>query len=419
MLQPNKTKAVIPVLKQRSSEVKESLSRTDMQMKYSMRQRKDTPEEIAAAREKNIKESNEARKTSWTKDNWRQKLATETQATGDKLRVSSKPNFFDDNLNPAAMIGDMASNLGSTPLRAKQEKSNMPYLSAVAAPLVTGAVGGIGVKSTKGFVNNIINPLAGSENLFTKGRSAVKRGLKDKEFLFDKEVLNSMDPKNANIIKSKYGEFTPEELKMLSPVDMQSQLVAPPKKTYRKVFDPTHGYGEFKKEILKKTNTPITSTRIAKQKALELSPSVFTHESRMNVGMSTLTNKSDALNIYGIKEYKGAEYYPYTPNNINNFHNTETWLHHFKVNADSKILDSGKFNQFNESANKAGWTQAQKSEHLKKLGYDGIKKWDDSPEIQFLSPEKNLTLYKTKRISPSDTNRHSSGGKLNINTKKQ
>lgn len=226
---------------------------------------------------------------------------------------------------------------------------------------------------------------------------------------FDKIALQSMSPKNAQIIKSKYGEFTPQQLEMLKPVDLQSNLISPPKKTYRKVFDPTTGFGEFKKDILRKTDTPITSTKIAKQKALELSPDVFTHDSRMNVGMSTLTNKSDALNIYGIKEYKGAEYYPYTSNNINNFHNTETWLHHYKVNPDSKILNSEEYAAFNNNANKDSWTQIEKADYLKKLGYSGIKKWDNSPEIQFLNPQESLSLQKTKRISPNDMNRHQQG----------
>ena len=49
---------------------------------------------------------------------WRQNLADKTGAIGDKLRVSNKPNFFDDNINPAAMVGNMASSIGKAPKEA-------------------------------------------------------------------------------------------------------------------------------------------------------------------------------------------------------------------------------------------------------------------------------------------------------------
>jgi len=127
--------------------------------------RNKTDKEIAQERESKIQASVEAQKAPYTKENWRQQLAAETAATGDKLRVSLEPNFFDDYINPAAMIGNMASNLGQAPLQAQQTDSVMPYATAIGAPLAVGALAGIGAKTTGQFANNIVNPLAGTGDL--------------------------------------------------------------------------------------------------------------------------------------------------------------------------------------------------------------------------------------------------------------
>ena len=95
--------------------------------------------------------------------NWRQALATQTQSTGDKFRIfPNEDSFVDNYLNPGVMIGDMASNLGQAPLRAQQNDSYMPYVTSVGAPLVGGAFAGYGTQGTKQFVNNLVNPLAGT-----------------------------------------------------------------------------------------------------------------------------------------------------------------------------------------------------------------------------------------------------------------
>lgn len=127
--------------------------------------RNKTDDEIAQERKIKIQSSIDAQKFPYTKNNWRKQLAAETAATGDKLRVSNKPNVFDDYLNPAAMIGSMVSNLGQAPLQAQQSDSVMPYVTAIGAPLAVGALAGIGAKTTGQFANNIVNPLAGTKDL--------------------------------------------------------------------------------------------------------------------------------------------------------------------------------------------------------------------------------------------------------------
>jgi hypothetical protein len=115
---------------------------------------------ILADRKNRINKSVAAQKKSFTKDNWRQQLADETQATGDKLRIfpEDPDSFIDEWLNPGVMIGNMATDLGSAPLRAQQENSYMPYVTSIGVPLLTGGLEGIGAKTTGQFVSNIANP---------------------------------------------------------------------------------------------------------------------------------------------------------------------------------------------------------------------------------------------------------------------
>jgi hypothetical protein len=116
---------------------------------------------IVQDRKDRLNKSAASQKKSFTKDNWRQQLADETQATGDKFRMfpDEPNNFVDEWLNPGVMIGNMASDLGSAPLRAQQEDSYMPYVTSIGVPLLTGGIEGIGAKSNTQFINNLINPL--------------------------------------------------------------------------------------------------------------------------------------------------------------------------------------------------------------------------------------------------------------------
>jgi hypothetical protein len=97
-------------------------------------------------------------------------LAEETGAIGDKLRLfPNDPNsFIDEYLNPGVMIGDMASGLGSLPEDVKKGRIGKAALS-VAAPLSVGALGGLGrAKTNAQFLNEVLNPIAGSSELISK-----------------------------------------------------------------------------------------------------------------------------------------------------------------------------------------------------------------------------------------------------------
>jgi len=133
--------------------------------KTSVAARNKTNKEIAQERQARIDAQTQANAQPFDWSNFRQSLSDRSQATGDALRVYNEPNFFDDYLNAASMIGSMADNLGQAPLRAQQEDSYMPYLTAIGMPLTIGAVAGIGANSTGQFVNNLTNPLAGTGDL--------------------------------------------------------------------------------------------------------------------------------------------------------------------------------------------------------------------------------------------------------------
>lgn len=139
----------------------------NLQIKTKHNAEKIKQQEIAD-RKARIADSMAAQKESYTTDNWRDLLARETQAIGDKLRISEEPNLFDDYLNPAVMVGSMASNLGQAPLQAQQSDSYIPYVTSIGTPLVTGAIGGVGAPTTKQFVNNLANPLAGTGEIVDK-----------------------------------------------------------------------------------------------------------------------------------------------------------------------------------------------------------------------------------------------------------
>jgi len=93
-------------------------------------------------------------------------LAEETGAIADKLRLfpNDPDSFIDEYVNPGVMVGNMASRLGRVPLDVQEGNYGQAALS-VLTPLATGALAGIGAKSTGQFANNLFNPLAGIENL--------------------------------------------------------------------------------------------------------------------------------------------------------------------------------------------------------------------------------------------------------------
>jgi hypothetical protein len=178
----------------------------------------DARKQEVADRKARIADSIEAQKESIIGNpNWREVLARQTQATGDKFRVSDEPNFFDDYINPGVWIGDMASDLGQAPYVAKEMDSNLPYALAIGAPLLTGALEGIGGKSTKDFITNIISPVPFTGSMINKGLDKVKKTAKN----IKKATPKSLPKKN---IKPTTDVPIPEQ-KGINPLAVADNLV--------------------------------------------------------------------------------------------------------------------------------------------------------------------------------------------------
>jgi len=84
-----------------------------------------------------------------------------------KYRFSNEDNFFDDYINPLNMVGGMAGGLAQTPELINQGEYGNAALN-VGLPLTVGALAGIGTQNAGQFVNNLVNPLAGTGNLFKR-----------------------------------------------------------------------------------------------------------------------------------------------------------------------------------------------------------------------------------------------------------
>ena len=135
--------------------------------------------------------------------NWKEVLARESQAIGDKFRLFPEEDSFIDNwLNPGVMIGNMASNLGQAPYQAEQTDSYMPYVTAIGTPLTVGALGGIGAKSNAQFLNNLTNPLAGTKDVFNNIRSP-KNILVDEQYMGNNAMLSALDDVKSTTLPSK------------------------------------------------------------------------------------------------------------------------------------------------------------------------------------------------------------------------
>jgi len=99
-------------------------------------------------------------------------LAKQSATTGDKLSLQmmfgdpyNSPRVYEalgalDFINPGVMLGDMATGLGALPYNIQEGNYGSAALGLVA-PLATGALASIGVKSPRGFINNLVNPFAG------------------------------------------------------------------------------------------------------------------------------------------------------------------------------------------------------------------------------------------------------------------
>lgn len=131
------------------------------------------------------------------------KLAQSVEGTPERFRIfPNAENNIENYINPLMWIGDMAKGLGNVPKDIKEE-NYLKAVSSVASPLLGGALGGLGAKTTGQFVKNTFLPLGGLEkNIVRGGKNLVVDGLAGKLSKADKvidatkvgsKVLNKID----------------------------------------------------------------------------------------------------------------------------------------------------------------------------------------------------------------------------------
>jgi hypothetical protein len=92
-----------------------------------------------------------------------------TPATNEQLRNEFRAfpndpnNFFDEYLNPAQMIGNLAASIGDN-FTGEGPIDPWKLATDIVTPAFVGMTAGIGAQNTGQFANNLINPLAGMRN---------------------------------------------------------------------------------------------------------------------------------------------------------------------------------------------------------------------------------------------------------------
>lgn len=72
----------------------------------------------------------------------REKMYVSGKALEQRGRMyEDEESFLDEYINPLNLIGTMAGGLGTAPYEARESDSNLPYLTAIGAPLMVGAMG--------------------------------------------------------------------------------------------------------------------------------------------------------------------------------------------------------------------------------------------------------------------------------------
>ena len=139
---------------------------------------------------------------------FREKRYVEGVALENRGRIFPNEESLIDDLNPLNWIASMAGNMSKAPYEAKQQDSYIPYLTSVGTPLAVGALGSIGAKTTGQFVNNVINPFAGTGDLVNNlGNKYLPNAYKYNPWAFkpNPEAYYHRSPNLENIINKETG----------------------------------------------------------------------------------------------------------------------------------------------------------------------------------------------------------------------
>jgi hypothetical protein len=132
-----------------------------------------------------------------SKNQTRQNWEDSTAGLESKFRVSDEPNFFDDWINPASWVGRMAANLGAAPNQIVQQDSMMPLISAIAEPVVSGAIGPIVGPYISKAVKPIKKAVAKGVLPILEGAQSINNKVNNKVF----DLISSYRANNKNIMQ--------------------------------------------------------------------------------------------------------------------------------------------------------------------------------------------------------------------------
>lgn len=141
-----------------------------------------------------------------------QDMADETGAIGDKISLQNLPyvgKYIPDFLDATGMIGNMASGLGRIPLNLEKGNYGQAALD-VAIPLGVGTLAGVSANTTGEFINNIVNPLAGTGQIIDNiGNKYLPNAYKLNPYAFkpNPEAYYHRSPNIENIINKESGNL--------------------------------------------------------------------------------------------------------------------------------------------------------------------------------------------------------------------
>ena len=260
------------------------------------------------------------------------------------------------------------------------------------------------------------------KNINTRGRGFSKE--------LDK-IVSANTPKSTVRTPSPNIQYTPEASLLKSvPNPKNIKLQSTPSQVHRTVYDRSK-FGTVDADYsrgIHLSGAPITTTKRAWDTALDVHPGVFQHTSRYNVGMSTTPNLSHAQNLYayrGVGGGKLGEMYSEAKGSLHpKFKSVPKWNISYNVNPSANILDvdrtqkvinkayelfprtpvsyqniKGQLHpQFTKTIDfttgkpiNVPHTRLLVNQALQERGYQGVRKWGDNPEIQWLNPAKSLT----------------------------
>lgn len=158
--------------------------------------------------------------------NWAERQYVAGKSIEGKGKINEDEEAWYDNINPLNWITSAAGALGEAPYEARQSGSNMPYLSAIATPVVQGMFG--------------FNPLGSAMKVPGKLATSMESGLLSKLKPSLSSTLNMSEEEMAQAMKEiEQANLNPKDLELnLNPNQQQINERTDLKNLFNKLDDP-------------------------------------------------------------------------------------------------------------------------------------------------------------------------------------